>query len=311
MAIRDEALFTTIYDEPSLFRPPADAVYVARSGIEDRSHHADDIDRKTGVLLVSVIEEHPTTIDLRIGSNEQINISLRSAGGLADFWKQFSGKAIYLDITGLRHHSWIPLLRSALQQSMQVQIVYVEPRDYSASVNPTEGEIYDLSSKILGISPIPGFASFARVKDDFFFVPLLGFEGTRVAYLLEQVQPSGDRTIPIVGVPGFRAEYPFATYMGNRLPLVESDAWRRVRFADANCPYGLYHLLQKVSQEYEEPHLKIAPIGTKPHAVGAVLFVLDNPTRRELVYDHPVRRAQRTSGRARLLAYDITGFRNR
>jgi hypothetical protein len=178
-------------------------------------------------------------------------------------------------------------------------------------LNPTEGEIFDLSERILGIAPIPGFASFARVKDDFCFVALLGFEGTRVAYLLEQVQPVGDRIIPIVGVPGFRAEYPFATYTGNRLPLMESDAWRRVRFADANCPFSLYYLLQQLSDEYGGSYLKIAPVGTKPHAIGAALFVIDDPSRRELVYDHPVRKAERTTGIARLLAYDVSGFCNR
>ena len=95
--------------------------------------------------------------------------------------------------------------------------VYVEPGDYRFSVAPTEGTIFDLSDSILGIRPLPGFASLMDVADeDALFVPLLGFEGTRFAHIMDSVQPGRDRVFPVIGVPGFRPEYPFYTYWGNR-----------------------------------------------------------------------------------------------
>ena len=51
--------------------------------------------------------------------------------------------------------------------------------------------------------------------------------------------------------------------------------------------------------------MKIAMVGTKPHALGAVLFALTNPARAELIYDHPIRKPGRTGGSDRLLVYHV------
>jgi hypothetical protein len=79
-------------------------------------------------------------------------------------------------------------------------------------------------------------------------------------------------------------------------------------FARANCPFSLYYALEDVGEKFPKHLLKVAPIGTKPHALGAVLFALSNPDTTELVYDNPVRKAGRTSGRARMLVYAISEF---
>lgn len=190
--------------------------------------------------------------------------------------------------------------------------VYVEPANYRFNIAPKEGEIFDLSERINGISPLPGFVSLREPSDEtsVCFVPLLGFEGTRFAYLIEQVQPPGDRIMPVVGVPGFLPEYPFFTYQGNQLPLMRTHAWRNIRFAIANCPFSLYYTLNDIMSEYPNNFLKVAPIGTKPHALGAVLFGIANQPLVELVYDHPIRKAKRTEGSLRLFVYHISAFIN-
>jgi hypothetical protein len=186
---------------------------------------------------------------------------------------------------------------------------HVEPADYRPNPSPREGDIFDLSSRISGIAPIPGFASLSEPGEDAVcFVPLLGFEGARFSYLLEQVQPPGGKIVPVIGVPGFRVEYPFHTYQGNRSPLVETRSWRHVRYAKANCPFTLISILQDIAADHASDHLKIAPIGTKPHALGAVLFVLSTNRQAELVYDHPIRKPERTVGSARVLRYPLEDF---
>lgn len=137
---------------------------------------------------------------------------------------------------------------------------------------------------------------------------MLGFEGARVSYLISQLEPPGGKIIPVVGVPGFRPEYPFATYLGNRTPLMLTQAWKQVRFATANCPFDLYYVLQDIANDFPGHVLKIAPVGTKPHAIGGVLYAIANPSSVELVYDHPIRKAKRTEGTARLLAYHISAL---
>src|SRR5581483_9450631 len=229
---------------------------------------------------------------------------------LAELLNSLSGAALYLDITGLGHHVWAPILRVAMAQDRVVRAVYVEPDQYRRASRQREGEIYDLSEGIAGIQPIPGFASLVEEEEeDSIFVPLLGFEGARFAYVRENVQPEEGKTIPIVGVPGFRPEYPFSTYYGNQIPLVETRSWLDVRYAIANCPFSLYYALEDIARDYAGNRLQIAPIGTKPHALGAVLFVLFGSSRAELVYDHPVRSAGRTIGSDHLLVYHVSSLR--
>lgn len=126
--------------------------------------------------------------------------------------------------------------------------------------------------------------------------------------VLNHVQVPRERVIPVVGVPGFQPEFIYYAYQGNRLPLDETRSWMSVQYAAANCPFSAFYALEAIAQQYEDAFLRVAPIGTKPHSVGAVLFALAHPERVELIYDHPIRREGRTSGAARLLVYHIHGL---
>ena len=307
--IHNEPLLTKIYEEIDDFRPDTGSVYIGLHGIEERSHHSRGFAASTSFQFLHIDREGDNEFDLMAQSSSVPDtFSLRSRRQLADLWSRYQSTKIYIDVTGLRHHVWIPILRSALASGIPTTAIYVEPDSYKPSLTPTEGQIYDLSERIQGIAPIPGFASFRRVGDNFIFVPLLGFEGPRVSYLLEQVQPIYDKIFPIVGVPGFRPEHPFNSYVGNRIALEETAAWQRIEYADANCPFSLYYVLDKLNANFPDLHQKIAIVGTKPHAIGAVLYVLQDHDRRELIYDHPIRKSERTAGAGRLLEYHVSDF---
>ena len=49
-------------------------------------------------------------------------------------------------------------------------------------------------------------------------------------------------------------------------------------------------MLSQISRRIPTGFLKIAPIGTKPHALGAILYYLDFSSATEIIYDHPIRR---------------------
>ncbi len=310
MEIHNEPLLTTVFADHTDFHPEPGSLYIGFEGLEERSGHFLSLTNLEGeTTFLKVVSEGDTEFRANvIGENNVLSYRLRSRSDLDRIWTANDCDSIYLDITGLRHHVWIPLLRSALATTRKVKVVYVEPSDYRHSLTPTESQIFDLSERIGGISPIPGFASFRRSVDDFLFLPLLGFEGTRLAYLLEQVQPIVDRIIPIVGVPGYLPEHPFNSLLGNRIALQETEAWQHVRFADANCPFSLFYTLERIEQELRAEHSKIALIGTKPHALGGVLFALKDQSRRELIYDHPIRKTERTTGVGRLLQYEVSEF---
>jgi hypothetical protein len=307
MPKHNRPVFTDIYDSINDFAPEPNSVYVGGKSVEERSEHIDRWRAKSDrVSFVDVTSEERSSIQYAVDGDRPSNVALRSDVQITRFWQKVKRGTIYLDITGLRHHVWSALLRGALGTREKVIVVYVEPEDYRPSLTPTESEIYDLSERIEGIAPLPGFARLREAGDNSCFVPLLGFEGTRVSYLISQLEPPGGKIVPIVGVPGFRAEYPFATYLGNRRPLLQTQAWKKVRYAAANCPFDLFYVLQDIANSFPGHVLKIAPIGTKPHAIGGVLYAIANPATVELVYDHPIRKARRTEGTARLLAYYVS-----
>ena len=216
---------------------------------------------------------------------------------------------IYLDITGLGHRIWAPLLRAAVEEGSEVTVVYAEPETYARSTSPSPGLIFDLSERIEGIAPIPGFARLdLRDDKDAVFIPMLGFEGHRLAHIVESVQAPASLTFPLVGVPGFRPEFPYYTYLGNRLQLAVDSVHQNVQFAKANCPFEAFHAIHRIGREFRERTLTIAPIGTKPHALGAVLYYLARPSSVELVYDHPVRRDQRSAGLGKICLYNVSQF---
>jgi hypothetical protein len=306
-----QPILTDVYARADEFSPLPRCGYVFAQSVEERSEHTSAwASTRPDIRFVEIIRQDATLVEVSI-AGEIRSISLRSERQLREFWKWLGCQEVYLDITGLGHQVWAALLRSGLYAEGRLMVVYVEPYDYKFNAAPTEGQIFDLSEKISGIAPLPGFASLTDNRSqEIIFIPLLGFEGTRLSHVIEQVQPSNDSILPVIGVPGFRPEYPFHTYLGNRRPLVETKAWLRAEYVTANCPFGVYFLLQKLAAEHPRSTFLVAPIGTKPHAVGSVLFKVLGTHPIELVYDHPIRKPKRTRGSDHLLVYHVSAFLN-
>jgi len=281
--------------------------------VESRSIHPEAWEKKINdvkFVRVWVDEENgkdiPSSCRIQHGQVSEI-LKLRGEKFITEYITNLGGDTIYLDITGLSHAIWAPLLKSAIMTKKRVEVVYAEPRSYSFSKTPTEAEIFDLSTQIRDIAPIPGFSSLKEPlnEESVVFVPLLGFEGRRLAYVFEKVQPPSNTTIPIIGVPGFRMEYPFYTYLGNRNILNIPKINNRVRYAVANSASDIFYQLNEISELYPKHLMKIAPIGTKPHALGAILFALNSKKSVELIYDHPIRKERRTAGSGNILVYSV------
>lgn len=301
--LKREPILTDTYESVSLFTPVSGSAYIYRVSNEDRSGHTGQWGQScTDVELIEVTTESVSGFQV---SGVEEEFFLRSATSLSRLLAPLgTGRVLYVDITGLSHPTWAALIRAAIAARMEVRAVYVEPYRYKRSAAPLEGQIYDLSARIAGIAPMPGFATISTTEDSV-FVPLLGFEGARFRHVIEQVQPSHERIVPVVGIPGFKPWYVFETYMGNRAALEETSAWHHIEFVPANCPFSCFYLLQELARRHPNSTLKVAMIGTKPHALGAVMFALTSPSRTELIYDNPIRKEGRTDGLDRLLVYHV------
>lgn len=302
MNLLSEPLLTTVMP-PDALRCEPSAIYLHSHGSEERSHLDPRwVRSREDVQFEQIVELPDENVEL-FGKQ----LSLRDQKGLVT---ALAGTpAIYIDITGMTYSTWAPILVASLKCDCVTRVVYREPLDYTRHTHPTRGLIYDLSEKIAGIAPLPGLANLRlRPPDESVFVPLLGFEGARLAHVLESSEPSIERVVPIIGTPGFRPEYAAQALLSGRITLQQHYHHSRIQFAKANCPFDLFHELVKIHDAFDRSFLRIAPVGTKPHGLGAVLFALGRQGSAEIVYDHPIRKRQRTSGRSQVCLYDVSEF---
>jgi hypothetical protein len=308
--IKDTYLYNTEYSHLDEFIPENGSVYIYGHSTEGRSYEVEYLIKKycTSVNFVQIQESQKDKIK---ATNNDTEYNLHSSSSIKSLFEYFKSSVIYIDVTGLNNRVSASLLKHCLQKSdgasLNIRVIYAEPDTYEIGRFKSEGVFNDLSEQIEGIEPLPGFASIIPDNiDDIIFVALLGFEGGRFMHIVENIQPQRDSIIPIIGVPGFRLEYPFVAYWGNRRPIEETNTWRNISYVSANSIVDVYLFLSKLIKKHPKKKIKVAPIGTKPHAIGAILFAIKYSSRVELIYDNPMRKRKRTSGIGKIVNCEVS-----
>ena len=291
------AVFSTIKD----FIPISGCTYFYSHSTEERSFIVDSIIPlyQSHITFVEIVS---TARDLILEKSSGEEFNLKSSSSMKALLGKYNSKTLYIDVTGINNRIAASLLNNSMKLinddkfELDVRIIYAEPKKYKIKQFKTEGVYNDLSEKIEGIEPLPGFVNIIPDDVDMKFVALLGFEGGRFTHLIENIQPPTDNIIPVIGVPGYRLEYPFVAFWGNRRPLKATESWTNIKYAAANSLVDVYLLLLKILTDNPKSKIKLAPIGTKPHAIGAILFAIKYPKEVELVYDNPKRESVRTEG---------------
>jgi hypothetical protein len=234
--------------------------------------------------------------------------SLRDDAAILDALRRPT--SVVLDVSGLNHQVWASLVRAFVRTSPMpdLMVVYVEPDRYRSHATPATLGSFDLSVGFEGIRPIPGFTRLARriTSHRRVYVPLLGFEGSRPR--LVHTELDAGLVAPIIGLPGFRMEFPAVAIACNQPYRDEVRGYDNLRFARGACPFDAFTTIAAIATDLGADHLQIAPLGTKPHAIGAVLHAIRWDTISEIVYDHPIRRPQRTEGIGTTHVYDVSAF---
>ena len=75
-------------------------------------------------------------------------ISMRNQSDLMAFVDTLGTDPVFIDITGLPHHVWMPLVRVCVEKRLDTNCIYVEPKSYTYNPKPKPGEFFDLSEKI-------------------------------------------------------------------------------------------------------------------------------------------------------------------
>ncbi|MGV3517682.1 MAG: hypothetical protein ACO1TH_11340 [Luteitalea sp.] len=275
---------------------PAAFYIFAADTTEPRGHLQawQDATLERATQCICIVSQEEEQVSYRDGEGSLTWASLRDDQMLL---RLVAGRSVYLDISGLAHHVWVPLLRLALSSAQAVRVVYAEPLNYRRHASPASPALFDLSVAYRGILPLPGMARLAGPLDDTrtLLVTFLGFEGNRARHMALSIDPV-PKVVPVIGVPGFQIEYPAFTIASNREFLAEHQAYSDIRWARASCPFSAHETLTSIATDFPQFYMYIAPVGTKPHALGAVQFAIEHPGISELLYDHPVRKAGRTEG---------------
>jgi hypothetical protein len=301
--------YSKSYNNVDDFIPEPNSKYIYGYSTESRSLAVNSLLSKSisnvDFVRITLIEDVADSIV--INEDYEYPINLRNSTDIKILLINDFKSIIYIDSSGLSNRITAALLNNAMKlvnedkYEIDIRVLYLEPELYKIKQFKAEGVFNDLSEKIDGLKPLPGFANLIPDDIDFKFIALLGFEGGRFAYLIDSIEPAHDNIIPIIGVPGYRMEYPFVAYWGNRRPLKTTKSYENVKFATANSLAEIYVLLTRIYNKNSNKKIKLAPIGTKPHAIGAMLFAIKHPNDVELVYDNPKRKSIRTEGTGLLI----------
>jgi hypothetical protein len=162
-----------------------------------------------------------------------------------------------------------------------IYVFYTEPKSYLFPKGLFKS--FHSCSGPLSIEEIQGYSGFESRGAKRKLVILLGFDGDLSKEINEDISPNN--TIVVNGFPSYIPKFKDISLIANEKHV--SDHNIEVCYARANNPFEVYNLLQAIKDnDGEDTFINIAPLGTKPMALGACLFALHNPNVR-IVYPMP------------------------
>lgn len=161
----------------------------------------------------------------------------------------------------------------------KLNVFYTEPKSYIFDTG-----LYDSFKSSSGPTVIKELYTGSDSKDkNRLLVILLGFDGDISREIDEEVGPK--KTCIVNGFPGYSPKYKDISLLNNEKLVSNQNI--DLLYSKANNPFETYNVLDKLVTESEnEKYLNIAPIGSKPMALGACLYAIHNPSVR-VIYPIP------------------------
>lgn len=213
--------------------------------------------------------------------------SLDSSGVKLD-----SSSRVGLDISCFTKPYFFTLLKYFLARHdiASVEVFYTEPESYIFDTG-----LYDSFRSSTGpitISEIPSFTGRFADEASRMLVLLLGFDGDLAREITIDTSPK--RTVLVNGFPGYAAKFKDISLVNNE-KLVQVSGDNDLQYSRSSNPFEVYNLLDALkASDPEQLHVHVAPLGTKPMALGACLFAIHHPDVR-IVYPLPEVYEKRTT----------------
>lgn len=268
--------------------------------LDDRGPHCLEIARASSDRIVQVqyLAGEPA---LRLDEHEFRPSDLNGIRAAAP------GRRFLLEATSLDVVEMLLLCRAFLHdQDVELGFIYAEPESYTPMAGDGGGmQTFAFSERCHGSHAVPGFAH--ELRDDAFgwMVVCVGYESDRLQRMLEEDDGAFiNHTTLVFGVPPYRTSWELHALMPH-LPLLGGQSRFEVAFAGANNPRATFMELKKASEAVAgtaRGQLLIAPLGSKPSGIGAVLFAALRDDIR-LKYDFPIRTSGGSRGVATVYRY--------
>ena len=195
---------------------------------------------------------------------------------------ELSAKKIALDISCFTKPYFFYLIKLFKERFKIdcISVFYTEPQSYLFPRGIFSS--YHSSTGPLTISEIQGFPGYEARGEKRVLVILLGFDGDLSKEINEDVSPS--ETLVVNGFPSYSPKFKDISLIANEKLTSDKDV--SIKFSRANNPFEVFNLLEDIKNKMENSFINIAPLGTKPMALGACLFALYYPDVR-VVYPLP------------------------
>ena len=219
-------------------------------------------------------------------------------------------KSLLIEATALPCPEILVALRTAVKEEVKsISFLYLEPVEYRRNLkgNLTEHRDFDLSNNCR-FKSVHGFMADLTDTPVGQAVFFLGYEKSRLGQALEQEETLRQwQKYAVFGVPGFEAGWEIDALANNAHHLA-SDRFE-VKYVAATSVNSAYRLLKNLRRDDKtEKPIVICPLGTKPHTIGAALFLIEHNEGQEatLLFDHPRKSSERSREVRRWHLYDVS-----
>jgi hypothetical protein len=242
-------------------------------------------DEKTKKISKNYEKYHqynPTEIHKCDEKNDDVNFIYDS--------KIDSNSLVGLDITGFTIPDIFRILY-VLKEDKKVKLLhvyYTEPKHYL--FKDTVFDTYEYLSGERTYQAIPEYATLKA--DPELLVCFLGFDKNVSNVLFEKVVPF--ETITINGFPSYLPKLKDISLLNNYSLLTGIDNESQL-FTRANNPFSSYNTLCQIKNNHPKNLMNICVLGTKPMALGACFFALNNINNVKVTYLYPQKYASNTT----------------
>jgi hypothetical protein len=216
-----------------------------------------------------------------------------------DYILSLNINSFIVDATSLGIPELALIVDAAFKHRIQILFLYVEPKEYPSNREVDSlDEDFELSDQIIGFESagIPEISKPVDRDVDRRFVFFLGFEESRLTNALEVYDVSEKEAKVVFGVPAFQPGWEARSIKRNMQALKDFQLERKhIEFCGANSVESTLSILRDFAGRNKGKLINLVPIGTKPHALGALIFLAETENS-NLLYDQPEKKRGRSEG---------------